>query len=193
MIFHLRDRGWCGWAQFLRKQSSGSWESPSTLQARRRPSLRIAVGSDHAGFHLKQQINALLEELGHEYYDFGCDDPGAVDYPDIAQPVAEAVASGEFERGILVCGTGAGMAIAANKVQGIRAVVANDIFTAHQSREHLDAQVLCLGERVVGPGMAMEIVRAYLDADFEGGRHRRRLEKIQRLEDRSVTTSSSPQ
>lgn len=154
--------------------------------------MRIALGSDHAGFQLKQIVMALLQGLGYEYHDFGCYDTASVDYPDIARPVAEAVAEGAFQRGILVCGTGAGMCIAANKVPGIRAVVANDIFTAHQCREHLNAQILCLGERIIGPGVALDIVQAYLAAEFEGGRHARRLGKIMALEEEGVGTTSSP-
>ena len=144
--------------------------------------MRIALGSDHAGFQLKQTVIELLQELGYEYEDFGCYDAASVDYPDIARPVAEAVAASTFERGILVCGTGAGMAITANKLKGIRAVVANDIFTAHQAREHLNAQIICMGERIIGPGVAQEVVRAFLSAEFEGGRHARRIEKVMAIE-----------
>ena len=133
----------------------------------------------------------MLDELGHNYHDFGCHGPESIDYPDIAEPVAQAVARGEYDRAILVCGTGAGMGIAANKVRGIRAVVANDIFTAHQAREHLNAQVLCLGERIVGPGVAAEIVRSYLQAEFEGGRHARRVDKIHAIEASSTEKAAA--
>lgn len=114
--------------------------------------------------------------------DFGCHDASQVDYPDIAVPVAEAVARGACDLAVLVCGSGAGMAVTANKVRGVRAVVAHDVFTAHQAREHLDAQVLCLGERIIGPGLARDILHAYLSAGFEGGRHARRVDKIAALE-----------
>ncbi|MSQ27667.1 MAG: ribose 5-phosphate isomerase B [Dehalococcoidia bacterium] len=142
----------------------------------------IAIGSDQAGFSLKRALLDALSELGYEYHDFGCHSAESVDYPDIAHAVSEAVAAGRFERAILVCGTGAGMAVAANKTPGVRAVVANDTFTAHQAREHLDAQVLCLGERIVGPGLARDIVKTYLTASFEGGRHERRVNKIEKIE-----------
>ena len=147
----------------------------------------IAIGSDHAGFSLKQAVLEALFDLGYEYHDFGCDSAESVDYPDIAHIVAEAVTSGRFERAILVCGTGAGMAVTANKTAGIRAVVASDTFTAHQAREHLDAQVLCLGERIIGPGLARDIVNTYLTASFEGGRHARRISKIE-----AVASASPP-
>ncbi len=140
---------------------------------------------------MKQQLLGVLQELGHEYRDFGCYDPESIDYPDIAEPVAQAVARREYDCAILVCGTGAGMGITANKVRGIRAVVANDIFTAHQAREHLNAQVLCLGERIVGPGVAAEIVRAYLDAKFQGGRHARRVDKIHAIESSSAERAAA--
>ena len=140
--------------------------------------MRIAVGSDHAGFHLKETIKGLLAELGHTYEDFGCYDTAAIDYPDIGFPVAEAVAQGRFDQGILVCGSGIGMCIVANKVPGIRAAVCHDTFSARGAREHNDANILCLGERVIGSGLAREIVTAYLSSDFVGGRHARRLEKI---------------
>ncbi len=146
----------------------------------------IAIGSDQAGFSLKRVLLEGLSELGYEYHDFGCHSAEPVDYPDIAHAVAEAVASGRFERAILVCGTGAGMAVTANKTPGVRAVVANDTFTAHQAREHLDAQVLCLGERIVGPGLARDIVKTYLSASFEGGRHERRIRKIEAVPSSSI-------
>lgn len=141
--------------------------------------MTIAIGSDHAGFALKRTLVDLLNELGWDHEDVGCHSAESVDYPDIAHAVAAAVVAGRYERAILVCGTGAGMAVTANKTPGVRAVVANDAFTAHQAREHLDAQVLCLGERIVGPGLARDIVRIYLNAQFEGGRHARRIGKIE--------------
>ena len=144
--------------------------------------MRIAIGSDHAGFAMKQMIVALLSELGHSYKDFGCFNSNSVDYPDIAQPVAEAVSKKSFDRGILVCSTGIGMSIVANKVPGIRAAVCHDTFSARRAREHNDANVLCLGEWVIGQGLMREIVTTYLSADFTGGRHARRLEKIHAME-----------
>ena len=144
--------------------------------------MRIAIGSDHAGFTLKQAISSLLSELGHSYEDFGCYNPSSVDYPDIAQPVAKAVSQGKFDRGILVCSTGIGMCIVSNKVHGIRAALCHDTFSARRAREHNDANILCLGEWVVGQGLMREIVTTYLNAEFVGGRHARRLEKINAIE-----------
>ena len=146
--------------------------------------MRIAVGSDHAGFGLKQATLSLLSELGHTYEDFGCHDTSSVDYPDIALPLAEAVSQGTFERGILICSTGVGMSIAANKVAGIRAALCHDTFSARRSREHNDANILCMGEWVAGKGVAREIVMAYLSSDFVGGRHARRVEKVHHIETR---------
>jgi len=144
--------------------------------------MRIAIGSDHAGFAMKKAIVGLLSELGHSYKDFGCFDSNSVDYPDIAQPVAEAVSKKNFDRGILICSTGIGMSIVANKVPGIRAAICHDTFSARRAREHNDANVLCLGEWVIGQGLMREIVTTYLSADFAGGRHARRLEKIHAIE-----------
>ena len=146
--------------------------------------MNIAVGSDHAGFGLKQATLSLLAELGHTYEDFGCHDTSSVDYPDIALPLAEAVSQGKFDRGILVCSTGVGMSIAANKVSGIRAALCHDTFSARRSREHNDANILCMGEWVAGKGLAREIIIAYLDSDFVGGRHARRVEKVHHIESR---------
>lgn len=146
--------------------------------------MHIAVGSDHAGFGLKQAMLSLLSELGHTYEDFGCHDTSSVDYPDIAVPLAEAVSQGKFERGILICSTGVGMSIAANKIHGIRAALCHDTFSARRSREHNDANILCMGEWVAGKGLAREIVMAYLDSDFVGGRHARRVEKVHHIEGR---------
>ena len=144
--------------------------------------MRIAIGSDHAGFSMKQSVIGLLSELGHSYKDFGCFNDKSVDYPDIAQPVAEAVSKKSFDRGILICSTGIGMSIVANKVPGIRAAVCHDTFSARRAREHNDANVLCLGEWIIGQGLMREIVTTYLSADFAGGRHARRLEKINAME-----------
>ena len=144
--------------------------------------MRIAIGSDHAGFTMKQAIVGLLSELGHKYEDFGCFNCSSVDYPDIARPVAEAVAQKKFDHGILICSTGIGMSIVANKVPGIRAALCHDTFSARRAREHNDANVLCLGEWVIGQGLMREIVTTYLSADFVGGRHAKRVEKIHALE-----------
>ncbi|OGO59133.1 MAG: ribose 5-phosphate isomerase B [Chloroflexi bacterium RBG_19FT_COMBO_47_15] len=144
--------------------------------------MRIALGCDHRGLKLKQVIIGLLTELGHDYQDFGCYGSEPVDYPDIAKQVAEAVISGKFEHGILICSSGIGMSMAANKVKGIRAALCCDIFGAERARRHNDANILCLGEDSVEPGAALDIVKVYLSSTFEGGRHLRRLEKIRRLE-----------
>ena len=144
--------------------------------------MRIAIGSDHAGFTMKQDIVGLLSELGHSCEDFGCFNSNSVDYPDIARPVAEAVSQKKFDHGILICSTGIGMSIVANKVPGIRAAVCHDTFSARRAREHNDANVLCLGEWVIGQGLMHEIVTTYLSADFVGGRHARRVEKIHAME-----------
>ena len=149
--------------------------------------MRIAIGCDHRGLNLKREIIDLLSQMGHSYEDFGCYDTGSVDYPDIGGRVAEAVAEGRFDHGILICSTGIGMSMVANKVPGVRAALCHDTFSARRSREHNDANVLCLGERVIGEGLAKEIVQAYLSAEFEGGRHAQRLEKVQEWERRSLS------
>ena len=143
--------------------------------------MRIAIGSDHGGFALKQDIIAYLMENGHEITDFGCMDTNAVDYPDIAAPVANAVIGGAFDKGILVCGTGIGMSIAANKVKGIRAALCENPFSARMAGEHNNAHILCLGGRVLGPSLACEMVEAFLGAGFVQ-RHQTRLDKIAGLE-----------
>jgi ribose 5-phosphate isomerase B len=145
--------------------------------------MRIAVGCDHRGLNLKKQIMELLAELGHEYEDFGCYDTGSVDYPDTGGKVAQAVARGRVDHGILVCSTGIGMSIVANKMHGVRAALCHDTFSAQRSRAHNDANVLCLGGDMVEEGPAREIVKAYLATEFEGGRHARRLEKVRALEE----------
>ena len=144
--------------------------------------MRIALGSDHNGVELKQLVSSLLQELGHEYQDMGCYDTNSVDYPDIAKEVGQAVGEGLFDQGVLICGTGIGMSIAANKVTGVRAALCHDPFSAQRAREHNDANVLCMGGSVIESDPALEIVRAYLEAQFEGGRHARRVEKIANVE-----------
>ena len=144
--------------------------------------MRIALGCDHRGLELKQAIIGLLDELGHDYQDFGGYSTDPVDYPDIAKQVAEAVASGEFDQGILICSSGIGMSIAANKVRGIRAALCCTTFGAERARRHNDANILCLGQDTLDIASALDIVRVYLSTTFEGGRHLRRLEKIRGLE-----------
>ena len=144
--------------------------------------MKIAMGADHGGFSLKETITQHLEEQGHEILDLGTYDTASCHYPVYAEKVARAVAAGQAERGILVCGTGIGMSIAANKIPGIRAAAVSDCFTAQATREHNDANILCLGERTVGPGLAMRIVDTYLAAQFQGGRHQTRLDMIAALE-----------
>jgi ribose 5-phosphate isomerase B len=147
--------------------------------------MRIAIASDHGGYQLKANIADLITKMGHVCDDLGTHDADAVDYPDYARTVANGVAEGAYDRGILVCGTGQGMAITANKIKGIRAAVCQDSYSARMSREHNDANVLCLGGRVVGPGLAEDVVKTWLETDFSGEhRHRRRLGKISALEPR---------
>lgn len=144
--------------------------------------MQIAIGSDHGGFVLKEEIRRYLEAKSYAYRDFGVHSTESVDYPDFALPVAEAVAAGEYTLGILVCGTGIGVSIAANKVCGVRAAHCHDTFSARMAREHNDANVLTLGERVVGRGLALDIVDAFLGGVFAGGRHACRVGKIREIE-----------
>ena len=137
--------------------------------------MKIAIGCDHGGISLKAEIVPLLQELGHVVDDKGCYATESVDYPDFAKAVCSQVQNNSCARGILICGTGVGMSMAANRFEGIRAALGNELFTARMSREHNDANVLCLGARVVGPGLAAEIVRAWLSTEFAGGRHQRRI------------------
>ncbi len=145
--------------------------------------MRIAIGSDHAGFQLKEKVAAHLRKRGHDVVDHGTDSTASVDYPDFAAAVARDVASGGAERGVVVCGTGQGSAMAANTVRGVRAAVVGDTFSAEMAMAHNDARVLCLGERVTGAGLALACVDAWLAAAFEGGRHVNRVAKIDRLEE----------
>jgi len=142
----------------------------------------IALGSDHGGYELKEIIKKHLTERGYCVKDFGVNSPDSVDYPDIAYPVCMSVINGECDKGILICGTGIGISIAANKIRGIRAALCCDCFSARMSREHNDANVLALGGRVVGAGLAVEIVETWLNAEFQGGRHQRRIDKIHAME-----------
>jgi len=141
--------------------------------------MKVAIASDHAGFHLKQHLIEVLARLAVAYEDLGTFDEQSVDYPDYGRKVAEAVAAGDFERGVLVCGTGLGMAITANKVAGIRAITAHDVFSARMSRAHNNANILTMGERVVGAGVAEDVLCAWLETEFEGGRHQRRVDKME--------------
>ena len=141
--------------------------------------MRIAIASDHRGFEAKRKLIPMLKQRGHQVEDFGCDTPASCDYPDFAHDVARRVVDGQAERGVLVCGTGQGMAMTVNKVPGVRAAVVADTFSARMASLHNDARVLCLGERVVGPGLALACVDAWLGAAFEGGRHQRRVDKIE--------------
>jgi ribose 5-phosphate isomerase B len=143
---------------------------------------RIAIGCDHRGFGLKELIISFLQNEGYSYQDFGCYSTEPVDYPDIAQKVGEAVASGNFDQGILICNTGIGMCIAANKIKGVRAALCHNVFAAQRARQHNDANVLCLGGEDADTSLALEIVKTFLTTDFEGGRHARRVDKIRALE-----------
>ncbi|ADC49442.1 MULTISPECIES: ribose 5-phosphate isomerase B [Bacillaceae] len=144
--------------------------------------MKVAIGSDHGGVNIKEEIKQQMEEMGIEFEDVGCECDTSVDYPDYAIPVAEKVAKGEVDRGILVCGTGIGMSIAANKVKGIRCALVHDTFSAKATREHNNSNVLAMGERVIGAGLAREIAKIWLETEYEGGRHERRVSKITEYE-----------
>ncbi|HCW54306.1 MAG TPA: ribose 5-phosphate isomerase B [Clostridium sp.] len=144
--------------------------------------MKIAIGCDHGGFELKNEIIKYLESEKYEVKDFGTYSTDSCDYPDIALPVAEAVAAKEFDFGILICGTGIGIGIAANKVPGIRAALCSDTFSAHATREHNNANILTMGQRVVGPGLAIDIVKTFLTSEFQGERHQKRIDKITAIE-----------
>ncbi|MGH7808223.1 MAG: ribose 5-phosphate isomerase B [Thermodesulfobacteriota bacterium] len=146
-------------------------------------SKKLALASDHAGCELKEEIKKFLPELGYSFQDFGSDSLESVDYPDYAKIVAEKVSRGEYERGILLCGSGVGMAIVANKFPKVRAVQVNDIYTAVMSRRHNDTNILALASRVTAKDSAREIVKAWLETPFEAGRHERRLKKIEEIEE----------
>lgn len=142
----------------------------------------IAIGSDHGGFALKQEVMKHLSETGIEYKDFGTYTTDSCDYPIYAEAVARSVASGECEKGILICGTGIGISISANKVKGIRAALCSDCFSAEMTRRHNDANILAMGERVIGAGLALMIVDIFLSTEFDGGRHANRVDLISKLE-----------
>ncbi|QGQ93467.1 ribose 5-phosphate isomerase B [Paenibacillus psychroresistens] len=147
--------------------------------------MKVAIGADHGGFRLKEELKGFIVSLGHEVDDVGSYCADAVDYPDYALPVCEKVVSGDADRGILICGTGIGMTIAANKIPSIRCALVHDMFSAKATREHNDSNVLAMGERVVGPGIAQEIVRIWLETEFShAARHEQRIGKVTSLEDK---------
>ena len=146
--------------------------------------MKVILTADHAGVVIRNEVKDLLDELGITYVDTGCEGTGSVDYPDFALPAAERVASGEFDRGILICGTGIGMSIAANKVKGIRCALTHDVYSAKLTRQHNDSNVIAIGERVIGPGLAREIVQTWLQTEFDGGRHADRIDKVTNYEEK---------
>jgi len=155
---------------------------PSSTRGNSLMTRKIALAADHAGYEEKEKIKATLDELGIEYVDMGTASTDSVDYPDYARKVGEAVSSGDFEQGLLVCGSGTGMAIAANKIHGVRAAVAWSPDIARLARQHNDANVLSLPARFMSEGDAVNVVKAWFETDFEGGRHAKRVEKITELE-----------
>lgn len=144
--------------------------------------MKIAIAADHGGYAYKQELIPFIEELGHEVIDLGCSSPCSVDYPDFGLPCAEAVAAGEAARGVVICGTGVGISISANKVRGIRCALCSDPVTARLTREHNDANMLAMGGRIIGIELAKEIVRVFLCTSFQGGRHQTRIDKISHYE-----------
>ena len=151
--------------------------------------MKIIIGSDHGGFELKEDLKAFLSELHVDVTDVGTHSEASVDYPDYGREVARRVSTGEFERGILICGTGIGMSMVANRFRGVRAALVHDLYTARLSRAHNDANLLVLGGRTMGKGLAREILRVWLETPFEGGRHARRVEKIQALDENKPKNS----
>lgn len=141
--------------------------------------MKVAIASDHGGVNLKKAITEFLSEKNVDFTDFGPESADSVDYPDYARPLAEKVASGEFDKGILICGTGIGMSITANKTKGIRCALVHDTFSARATRQHNDSNIIAMGERVIGAGLAIDIVDTWLNTEFEGGRHERRISKIE--------------
>lgn len=152
--------------------------------------MKIAIGADHGGYRLKEELVPLIQSLGHEVEDVGCSCEQSVDYPDYALPVCELVSQGKADRGILICGTGIGMSIAANKFRGIRCALVHDMFSAKATREHNDTNVLAMGERVIGPGLAQEIVRIWLETPFsQAERHVGRVNKVMQIESKYASHS----
>ncbi|MBO0997527.1 ribose 5-phosphate isomerase B [Bacillus sp. SD075] len=148
--------------------------------------MKVAIASDHGGITIRKEVISLLNDMKIDYVDLGCDCETSVDYPDYAVPVSEMVVNGEADRGILICGTGIGMSIAANKVKGIRCALVHDTFSAKATRQHNDTNVLAMGERAIGPGLAREIAEVWLRTEFEGGRHANRIGKISLFEDAHI-------
>jgi len=144
--------------------------------------MRVAIGSDHRGFHAKEYLKRILAQMGHEVLDFGTPSDGPTDYPDYALPVAQAVAAGRAERGVLLCGSGIGMCMTANKVHGVRAALCHDELTAEMSRRHNDANVLCLGGDLLGEELMRRMLEIWMATDFDGGRHERRIRKVMQVE-----------
>lgn len=144
----------------------------------------IALAADHGGFELKEAVRKHLDEIGQDYTDFGTLDGASCDYPDMAAPACDAVVAGDCRCALLFCGTGVGISMSANKIHGIRACCCSDSFSAEYTRRHNDANALCLGGRVVGPGLAIQLVDLFLNTPFEGGRHQRRIDKLTALEAR---------
>lgn len=146
--------------------------------------MKVLITGDHAGLTLRNEVADLMDEMGIEYEDAGASCATSVDYPDYALPAAERIASGEFDRGIFICGTGIGMSIAANKVKGIRCALVHDVFSARATREHNNSNVLAMGERVIGPSLGREIAKVWLETEFQGDRHAKRIEKIHSYENK---------
>ncbi len=145
--------------------------------------MKVALGSDHCGFEMKVQLIPLLEKIGCEITDFGCESIEPVDFPDVAQKVCDAVRHGVYDRGIMICGTGVGAAIAANKIPGIRASVCHDIHSAHQCVEHDDVNIMCIGAQIIGPWLAMDLIQSFIKAKFSTEEHfQRRVQKLHELE-----------
>lgn len=151
--------------------------------------MKLAIGSDHAGYVLKEVIRKHIETQGYEYIDYGTNSEESVDYPVYAQKVAEAIVAKEADLGIIVCGTGIGVSIAANKVPGIRAALCSDCFSAEACRQHNNANIITLGSRVVGEGLAIKIIDTFLDAKYESGRHQRRVDMIEAIEKKYMLSS----
>lgn len=146
--------------------------------------MKVIITADHAGMTIRNEVKDLLDEMEISYEDAGVDGTSSVDYPDYSLAAAKRIAAGEFDRGIFICGTGIGMSIAANKVKGIRCALVHDVYSAKMTRLHNDSNVIALGERVIGAGLAREIVKTWLETSFEGGRHNRRVEKITAYEEK---------
>ena len=152
--------------------------------------MKVAIGCDHAGFTLKEKIKKYLSELKIQFFDFGTFSEEPVDYPDIVFKIAEAVSKKDYDFGILICGTGIGMSITANKFLGIKAALCSDPLSSKYARSHTNANILCIGERIIGQDMACEIVRTFLTTEFSGGRHQRRVEKIEGIEQKILSKKS---